>query len=127
MYRAVTIFFGFIFLTLGALGFFDTLLTDQKLFGIFETNLSNQLFYLFIGFFGVFSGFFDQKVSRFYFINVGTLLLAAALLGFLKQTGVVHGDFLLKTFAYNHALNWLYLGFGFTYVLLGALEPKNNG
>ena len=117
MLKTAAIWFGIIFLVIGALGFFPGLAPESMLLGIFHVDTLHNVVHLLTGGVALAAAVAGERASRVYFQVFGVVYALVALLGFFYGNAP-----LLGIMAHNWADVWLhvaiavvalYLGFGY--------------
>lgn len=112
---------GYIFITIGVLGFIPKVTEDSLLFGVFEVNTLHNFIHLLIGFIALIVSRKNQKITRYFFQITGVVYLGFALLGFGHRDQPILG-----MVANNPADSWLHLIISIVLLYIGFLYMNHR-
>ena len=103
MLKKAAMTFGVVLTIVGILGFIPSLLTDGKLFNLFQVNHLDAIVWLVVGLIGLYSAM-SASMAKTYFAVFGVIYALWAILGFVYGSNEILG-----ILANNMADTWLYV------------------
>jgi Domain of unknown function (DUF4383) len=121
MFKTLGIFFGFIFLLGGILGFVPGVTKDGMFFGIFMVNHPHSLVHLASGTIFLVASILGAQAARRWFQIFGIVYAAVAVLGFQVGNGMICG-----VISNNHNDSWGHAALALVLLVIGFALPKRQ-
>lgn len=114
MLKKFCILFGFVFVTIGVLGFVPGITDHEHLLGIFHVNPAHNVVHLISGIAAFICGYAGTHAARVYFRVLGLVYGLVAVLGFVSGDRPIFG-----IISNNTADIWLHVAIAAVSLLLG--------